>query len=99
MRGILSEAMVMCAFTTNPEMSQFIDPPPGSVIGDRIKFDGYEGVIYTYCCVHEILREFLNKKLKLRPQFVSEQWLNQYPINCVYKKCKKFFYYQLKNKQ
>ena len=45
MRGILSEAMVMCAFTTNPETSQFIDPPPGSAIGDRIKFDGYEGVL------------------------------------------------------
>ena len=35
----------MCAFTTDPETSQFIDPPPGSAIGDRIKFDGYEGVL------------------------------------------------------
>ena len=49
MRGILSEAMVMCAFTTDPETSQFIDPPPGSVIGERINFEGYEGVfIYKY---------------------------------------------------
>ena len=45
MRGILSEAMVMCAFTTDPETSQFIDPPPGSAIGDRIKCDGYEGML------------------------------------------------------
>lgn len=44
MRGILSEAMVMCAFTTDPETSQFIDPPAGSVIGDRVTFEGYEGV-------------------------------------------------------
>ncbi|XP_065916619.1 aminoacyl tRNA synthase complex-interacting multifunctional protein 1-like [Dysidea avara] len=43
MRGIMSHAMVMCAFTTSPETSQFIDPPPGSVIGDRVTFDGYEG--------------------------------------------------------
>lgn len=43
MRGILSEAMVMCAFTRNPETSQFIDPPPGSVIGEKITFEGYEG--------------------------------------------------------
>ena len=43
MRGILSEAMVMCAFTLDPETSQFIDPPPGSVIGERITFEGYEG--------------------------------------------------------
>ena len=42
----MSHAMVMCAFTTSPETSQFIDPPPGSVIGDRVTFDGYEGV---YC--------------------------------------------------
>jgi len=40
----MSHAMVMCAYTTSPETSQFIDPPPGSVIGDRISFDGYEGV-------------------------------------------------------
>ena len=43
MRGILSEAMVMCAFTLDPETSQFIDPPPGSIIGERITFEGYEG--------------------------------------------------------
>lgn len=47
MRGILSEAMVMCAFTTNPETSQFIDPPPGSVIGEKITFEGYEGVFMS----------------------------------------------------
>jgi len=39
----MSHAMVMCAYTTSPETSQFIDPPPGSVIGDRVTFDGYEG--------------------------------------------------------
>lgn len=46
MRGIMSEAMVMCAFTTNPETSQFIDPPPGSEIGDRITFSGYTGLYF-----------------------------------------------------
>ena len=56
MRGILSEAMVMCAFTTDPETSQFIDPPPDSVIGERIKFEGYEGVLY----IAEIHVQYLN---------------------------------------
>jgi len=52
MRGIMSEAMVMCAFTTNPETSEFIDPPPGSVIGDRITFEGYKGKhIFKFSCV------------------------------------------------
>ena len=48
----------MCAFTLNPETSQFIDPPPGSVIGEKITFEGYKGVyvyisaLFVFCSCH-----------------------------------------------
>ena len=46
MRGVLSEAMVMCAST--PEKVELIVPPEGCVPGDRITFEGYEGVKHFY---------------------------------------------------
>ncbi|XP_070552998.1 aminoacyl tRNA synthase complex-interacting multifunctional protein 1-like [Ptychodera flava] len=39
MRGVLSQAMVMCA--SSPEKVELLDPPEGSVIGDRVSFEGY----------------------------------------------------------
>ena len=44
----MSYAMVMCAYTTSPETSQFIEPPPGSAIGERVTFEGYGGQ-YLMC--------------------------------------------------
>ena len=41
MRGVPSEAMVMCAST--PEKVEILDPPPGSVPGDRVSCEGYTG--------------------------------------------------------
>ena len=41
MRGVPSEAMVMCAST--PEKVEILDPPPGSVPGDRVICEGYTG--------------------------------------------------------
>lgn len=41
MRGVTSEAMVMCAST--PEKVEILVPPPGSVPGDRVTCDGYSG--------------------------------------------------------
>ncbi|XP_023212858.1 aminoacyl tRNA synthase complex-interacting multifunctional protein 1-like [Centruroides sculpturatus] len=41
MRGILSEAMVMCAST--PEKVEILNPPSGCVPGDRVSFEGYPG--------------------------------------------------------
>ncbi|XP_077984248.1 aminoacyl tRNA synthase complex-interacting multifunctional protein 1-like [Glandiceps talaboti] len=40
MRGVLSQAMVMCG--SSPEKVELLDPPEGSVIGDRISFEGYK---------------------------------------------------------
>jgi len=39
MRGILSEAMVMCAST--PEKVEILTPPPGSKPGDLVQVEGY----------------------------------------------------------
>ncbi|XP_046314949.1 aminoacyl tRNA synthase complex-interacting multifunctional protein 1 isoform X1 [Marmota monax] len=41
MRGVLSQAMVMCA--SSPEKVEILDPPNGSVPGDRITFDPFPG--------------------------------------------------------
>jgi len=41
MRGITSEAMVMCAST--PDKVEILDPPEGCLPGDRVSFDKYPG--------------------------------------------------------
>ncbi|XP_053921450.1 aminoacyl tRNA synthase complex-interacting multifunctional protein 1 isoform X2 [Cuculus canorus] len=41
MRGVVSQAMVMCA--SSPEKVEILAPPPGAVPGDRIIFEGFPG--------------------------------------------------------
>ena len=41
MRGIVSEAMVMCAST--PEKVEILTPPPSAVPGDLVIVPGFEG--------------------------------------------------------
>jgi aminoacyl tRNA synthase complex-interacting multifunctional protein 1 len=41
MRGVVSEAMVMCAST--PEKVEILDPPATCVPGERVTFEGYAG--------------------------------------------------------
>ncbi|KAM8802894.1 aminoacyl tRNA synthase complex-interacting multifunctional protein 1 [Rhynchonycteris naso] len=41
MRGVLSQAMLMCA--SSPEKVEILTPPNGSVPGDRITFDAFPG--------------------------------------------------------
>ncbi|CAI8039130.1 Aminoacyl tRNA synthase complex-interacting multifunctional protein 1 [Geodia barretti] len=41
MRGVVSEAMVMCA--SSPENVEILDPPEDCVPGDRVTFQGYTG--------------------------------------------------------
>lgn len=41
MRGIVSQAMVMCAST--PEKVEILDPPSGAQPGERITFQGFPG--------------------------------------------------------
>nr|XP_020447415.1 aminoacyl tRNA synthase complex-interacting multifunctional protein 1 [Monopterus albus] len=41
MRGVVSQAMVMCA--SSPDKVEIIDPPSGAVPGDRVTFQGFPG--------------------------------------------------------
>ncbi|XP_010002398.1 PREDICTED: aminoacyl tRNA synthase complex-interacting multifunctional protein 1 [Chaetura pelagica] len=41
MRGVLSQAMVMCA--SSLEKVEILAPPPGAIPGDRITFEGFPG--------------------------------------------------------
>uniref|UniRef100_A0A672KRT2 Aminoacyl tRNA synthase complex-interacting multifunctional protein 1-like n=2 Tax=Sinocyclocheilus grahami TaxID=75366 RepID=A0A672KRT2_SINGR len=41
MRGVLSQAMVMCA--SSPEKVEILDPPSGAMAGDRVTFQGFPG--------------------------------------------------------
>jgi aminoacyl tRNA synthase complex-interacting multifunctional protein 1 len=41
LRGVLSEAMVLCAST--PEKVELMLPPSGAQIGDRVTVEGFEG--------------------------------------------------------
>ncbi|KAJ3300623.1 hypothetical protein HK104_009280 [Borealophlyctis nickersoniae] len=43
MRGIKSHAMVLCASNADHTKVEFLVPPPGSVPGDRVFFEGHEG--------------------------------------------------------
>ncbi|XP_031463294.1 aminoacyl tRNA synthase complex-interacting multifunctional protein 1 isoform X3 [Phasianus colchicus] len=44
MRGVVSQAMVMCA--SSPEKVEILAPPPGAVAGDRITFEGFPGKLH-----------------------------------------------------
>lgn len=46
MRGILSEAMIMCAST--PEKVEILNVPQGSSIGDKVYAEGYSGKKRTF---------------------------------------------------
>lgn len=47
MRGVLSQAMVMCA--SSPEKVEILDPPSGAVPGDRVSCQGFPGtILYFY---------------------------------------------------
>ncbi|XP_069487041.1 aminoacyl tRNA synthase complex-interacting multifunctional protein 1 isoform X2 [Ambystoma mexicanum] len=41
MRGVVSQAMVMCA--SSPDKVEILDPPSGSVPGDRVTFQAFPG--------------------------------------------------------
>ncbi|KAJ8281073.1 hypothetical protein GJAV_G00063190 [Gymnothorax javanicus] len=41
MRGVVSQAMVMCA--SSPDNVEILDPPSGAVPGDRVTFQGFPG--------------------------------------------------------
>lgn len=42
MRGVVSQAMLMCASVDDPRAVEPLDPPQGSTPGDRVMFEGHE---------------------------------------------------------
>ena len=57
MRGIMSEAMVMCAST--PEKVEILAPPSGAAPGDVVTVPGFEGLFF------EIFSYFFSIFLKI----------------------------------
>ena len=47
MRGIKSHAMVLCASNDDHSKVEFLVPPPGSKPGDRVFFEGHEGMLQS----------------------------------------------------
>lgn len=60
MRGIVSQAMVMCAST--PDKVEILDPPSGAEPGDRINFQGFPGAKSSHyvarVSLHSLFRPF-----------------------------------------
>ena len=54
MRGIVSEAMVMCAST--PDKVEILAPPEGAVPGDLVTVTGYEGSIIKKITIQKFSR-------------------------------------------
>ena len=44
MRGVVSQAMVMCA--SSPDKAEILDPPAGVVPGERVTVEGYPGLYH-----------------------------------------------------
>ena len=43
MRDVLSSGMVLCSSNEDHTVVKFVDPPEGAKVGERIKFEGYDG--------------------------------------------------------
>ncbi|CAG2162106.1 unnamed protein product [Oppiella nova] len=69
MRGITSEAMVMCAST--PEKVEILSPPEGSVPGDRVVFDKYPGTADSQLNPKKKIWEQIAPDLKTDSQCVA----------------------------
>ena len=50
MRGVVSQAMVMCA--SSPEKVEILDPPSGASPGDRVTFQGFPGTNNLFTIVY-----------------------------------------------
>ena len=56
MRGIMSEAMVMCAST--PEKVEVLAPPSGAAPGDVVTVPGFEGLFLRFFSIFLIFGSF-----------------------------------------
>lgn len=64
MRGVVSQAMVMCA--SSPEKVEILDPPAGALPGDRVICQGFTGNDITKCSSHypalHVIKAFVTKQ-------------------------------------
>jgi tRNA-binding EMAP/Myf-like protein len=44
LRGVTSEAMVLCAADKDANIVEFVDPPADAALGSQVKVEGFEGV-------------------------------------------------------
>lgn len=70
MRGVPSEGMIMCANT--PEKVEILDPPSGSLPGDRVVCDGYDGTPDA----------LLNPKKKIVEAILPDMCTNEEGVAC-----------------
>ncbi|XP_022164372.1 aminoacyl tRNA synthase complex-interacting multifunctional protein 1 [Myzus persicae] len=71
-RGVLSEAMVMCA--SSPEHVEILEPPPGSVPGDYINVDGYTRAPDKVLKVFEEIAQDLKTDENLQATYKGIPW-------------------------
>lgn len=70
MRGVMSEAMVMCA--SSPDKVEILDPPPGCTPGERVTCPGFTGTPDKQ----------LNPKKKIFEQIQPELHTNEKGVAC-----------------
>lgn len=71
-RGILSEAMVMCA--SSPENVEILEPPPGSVPGEFIHVNGYTRSPDTVLKVFDEIAQDLKTDENLQATYKGIPW-------------------------
>lgn len=69
LRGVLSEAMVLCAST--PEKVELMIPPPGAQIGDRVTAEGFSGEPVAECTPKNKVFDIVAADLKTNDSMVG----------------------------
>ncbi|KAJ3118016.1 hypothetical protein HK100_000696 [Physocladia obscura] len=71
MRGVKSHAMVLCASNADHTQVEFLVPPPGSVPGDRVYFEGHEGTPEEQLNPKKKVWEMVQPEFKTRDDLVA----------------------------
>ena len=69
LRGVMSEAMVLCAST--PEKVELLSPPDNAAIGDRISVSGFEGEPAPECNTKNKIFDAVAPDLKTNDSLVA----------------------------
>ena len=69
LRGVMSEAMVLCAST--PEKVELLVPPEGAQIGDRVSVEGFEGEPAPECNTKNKIFDLVQPDLKTNDELFA----------------------------